>query len=247
MKFNRIIRYIAGLALLTAIMIAIAGAAPAAEALEIAAPGGGEFDFESNVAKYYADGDQLVEAHWSNYTFLSEYIEYNRDSEIVKGHGKVTVTQNPSKPRILHCNEFSYDRRSDYLTTSGNVRFNDPDSTLSGERFGWDHKNDSFTLEEQPKFTYQDWTVRGSRMDGQIEKGLVNVSGPAEATNGDISARGGKIVFNRAAGKLTVQDKPVLVRNKTEMTATEIVYDLKTKKVSAVGPVQSRMLEDEKH
>lgn len=237
-----------GVIVFTMLFLVLTGAAPAPQPLEVVAPGGGEIDFQSNIAKYYADGASLVEAHWTDYLFTAEYIEVNRDLQTVQGHGKVKITQNPDKIRELLCNEFIYDRHRDFLTASGGVNFHsDQDSSFSGGRFEWDRKSDSFKLEEQPKVIYQDWVIRGSRMDGQVVKGLLNVYGAAEATNGEMTASGGLMILNRETNKLIVRENPVVIQRKNEMTAKEITYDLKTKKVAAIGPVKSRIIDEEQH
>lgn len=245
-KWRVLFRRLVAVVVFTLAFLTLTGAAPAPQPLEIIAPGGGEIDFQSNIAKYYSEGSNLVEAHWIEYLFIAEYIEVNRDLQTLQGHGKVKITQNSENARELLCNEFVYDRHRDYLSATGGVNFHsDQESAFSGGRFEWDRKSDLFKLEEQPKVTYQDWVIRGSRMDGQIVKGLLNVNGSAEATNGEMIATGGQMILNRGTNKLIIRENPIVVQRKNEMSAKEITYDLKTKRVSAIGPVKSRIIDEE--
>lgn len=225
--------------------ILFAGIGWAAGELKLIAPGGGEMDMEKNVVKYYAAGTQLVEAHWEKYDLYTNYLEYYREQEVIKAKEKVKLIDNTQGKRVLYCDDLSLDVQKDFLVARANVLIElDVENSVSGGLLEWNRTADNLKLTEKPVIIDKGWKVTGKYLEGQPKKGLFTMNGPVDATNGEVVAKAGKMIYNQQTEQLFFKDNPVLVRGKSEMTATEIIYDLKTEKVSAKGMVNSKILKD---
>jgi lipopolysaccharide export system protein LptA len=215
------------------------------QALEVIAPGGGDVDLEKNVMKYYASGGKPVVARWENYVLETAYLEYNRNQAIIKGRKQVKLTMTKPTRQVLKSEAINLDLNRKLYSASQNVVFeHDPDTSFTAEKLDWDQAHGKIVLSGQPVLTYQDWKISGETMEGRMTEGLFTVNGSVKAVNQDITIRAGKLTFNRQTGLYTLEDHPVLVKGSNELTATAIIYDLKTKKVSAKGEVQSKIIKE---
>lgn len=226
------------------LMICGAGIICAEEQIELIAPGGGEMDLNRNLMKYYSSGSNKVRVLWSNSTMEAGYLEYYRDQDILKGKDGIKMTQKKPVTRVLKCVEITVDLKKDFFAANKEVFLNyDENTSFSGNSLEWDRKNDQIKFLGKPEIVYKDWKILGERIEGQVTKGVITIFGPVHAFNGDNNVRCGKMIFEREQDLFTLQDNPVVVRGKNEMTATEIYYDLKTKKVTANGEVKTRTIE----
>ncbi|MGE5581438.1 MAG: hypothetical protein ACM3X9_02765 [Bacillota bacterium] len=212
--------------------------------LELVAPGGGELDLGRNVMVYHGTATKPVEVRWQSLILNSKYLEYNRNNETLFAKSQAQITQKLPF-RTLKANEISVKLKQESLAANGGVSLKyDDTTTVTCNMLKWDQKNDLMELSGQPIVIYKEWTIKGVRMEGHPQKGLFIVYGPAEAANKTSLARGGKMTFDRDADKLVIQENPDLVRGKNEMSANEIVYDLKTNQVLASGTVKTRIVEE---
>lgn len=85
--------------------------------------------------------------------------------------------------------------------------------------------------------------MTGEKIEGNMNSGVFTISGTVQVINKENSMRAGRAIFDRSIEKVTLQENPVVINGNNELSATEIVYDLKTKKVSASGVVKSRVIE----
>jgi lipopolysaccharide export system protein LptA len=215
----------------------------ASEQLELTAPGGGEMDLSRNIAKYYSTSTQPVAAQWKDVTMQVEYLEYDRTAEVVHGKGKVRLIQNLPEKRSLKCNEITIDLRKEMITASqGVVAQLDNQTSASGGYLEWDRPNDWFKLTENPQVHYEDWKLTGKVMEGKPGRGVMIITGQVYGESKDIIIKGDKLTVDRQAEQMILQDNPVIIQGKNELAATEIIYDLKTKKVTAKGMIKSRAI-----
>ena len=226
------------------LLLFIPGLALAATEMELNAPGGGEMDLKRNVMQYFGTDKQLVSARWDNSTLEAKSLEYDREKEIATGKQMVRLTQiNPN--RTLSCSEIVVDMKRDYLTAVNNVNLKyDETTSFSCNRLEWDRKNDHVQLTGKPEITYNEWRITGEQVEGQVSKGQLVIAGAAQIQGNDATAKAGKMIFNREADKVIMQESPIVIRGNSQLTATEIVYDLKTKKVTANGGVQSKIIKN---
>ena len=85
--------------------------------------------------------------------------------------------------------------------------------------------------------------MTGEKVEGNLNNGLFTIHGPVQAVNKEDCMRAGRLILDRASDKLILLENPVVINGKNELSATEIVYDLKTKKISVTGLVKSRLIE----
>ncbi len=227
------------------LLILIPGLALAATEMELNAPGGGEMDLKRNVMQYYGTDKQLVSARWDNSILEAKTLEYDREKEIATGKQMVRLTQiNPN--RILNCSEIIVDMKRDFLVALNNVNLKYDDTTsFSCNRLEWDRQNEYVQLTGKPEISYKEWRITGEQVQGQIGKGQLVIAGAAQIQGNDATAKAGKMLFNRETEKVILQDSPIVIRGNSQLTATEIVYDLKTKKVTANGGVQSKIIKNQ--
>lgn len=228
---------------LSLIVILFSGAVFAETALELVAPGGGEVDLLENIMKYYADGSDLVVARWDNYSMEAESLEYRREKSTLKGKGKIKLTQ--SKPfHVLRSDQIFADLNRDYFNAYGSVKMKyDQITDISGDRLDWETQTEQVELTGNVAVNYSGWKMTGEKVEGNLNSGRFIIFGPVQAVNLENSMRAGRMIFDRSSDKLTLLENPVVINGKNELSATEIVYDLKTKKVSASGAVKSRVIE----
>lgn len=226
------------------ILLLIGTAVWAEGQLEITAPGGGEIDLGRNIMKYHSSDSHLVEVHWGNSVLETKFLEYSRTQQILKCKGQVNVIQNG---RNLTSEELTVDLRRDYFTASKAVFLKyDNSTTVTGNALEWDNQSDQVKISGQAVVTYNDWTLKGNRIEGRLGQGLITALGSVEASNKEYTIRGGKLIYDRSAGKISIQDNPVLIHGNNQMAASEIIYDLKTNKVSANGTVKTRSNDETK-
>jgi lipopolysaccharide export system protein LptA len=214
------------------------------EQLELTAPGGGEMDLSRNVAKYFGTSTQPVAAQWKDYMLQTDYLEYDRTAEIVRGKGNVRLIENQPEKRSVRCNEITVDLQKEWIAASQEIIVQlDDKTTASGGYLEWDRLNDWFKLTQEPQLCYQDWKLTGKVMEGKPGQGVMTMTGLVYGESKDIIVKGGKLIIDRKAEKLYLQDNPVIIQGKNELHASEIIYDLKTKKVFAKGMIKSRMIQ----
>jgi lipopolysaccharide transport protein LptA len=217
------------------------------QALEVVAPGGGDLDLKKNIMKYYASGVNPVVVRWGNYVLETTFLEYNRDQAVIKGRKRVKLTLTKPMLRVLKCEEINLDLKRECYSASQKVRIDyDQETFITADKLDWDQTHGKMLLSGQPVIVYQDWTINGETVEGRMTEGLLIVTGAVKARNQDITIRAGKLTFNRQTGLYTLEDHPVLVKGSNELTATAIIYDIKTKKVSAKGEVQSKIIKENK-
>lgn len=211
--------------------------------VELVAPGGGEADLRENVMKYYADGTNLVVVNWDNYQLQAQALEYHHQKATLQGNGMVRLIQ--KKPyRELKSEQVFADLNRDYFRASGSVKIRYDDNTnMSGEHLDWESRTERFNLTEDVAVIYGEWKMTGEKIEGNMNSGIFIIFGPVQAINKENSMRAGRAIFDRSMEKVTLLENPVVINGNNELSATEIVYDLKTKKVSASGVVKSRTIE----
>jgi hypothetical protein len=213
--------------------------------LELNAPGGGDMDLSRNVMKYYASGTRPVEARWDDNQLEAGYLEYNRAQSIIKGRKGVKLTRLKPAPHILKCTEIRLDLAKEYYTASRDVSFDyDKDTRLSGEQLEWDSPGERILVSGKPEIFYKDWKISGTTIEGLTQRGLFTITGPVSAANPEITVKAGKLTFDREAESYILEDNPVLTKGQNEMTATKLVYNLKTKNVMAEGAVKSKLIKE---
>ncbi len=211
--------------------------------LELVAPGGGEADLQENIMKYYADGSNLVMVRWSNFILEAESLEYQSEKATLNGKGMIKLTQ--KEPfRVLRSERIFADLTQDYFRANGSVKITyDGTTDISGERLDWKSQSEQFDVIGDVAIKYSGWKMTGQKIEGNLNSGLFTIFGPVQAVNMENSMRAGRMIFDRPSDKLTLLDNPVVINGKNELSATEIVYDLKTKKVTVSGVVKSRVIE----
>jgi lipopolysaccharide export system protein LptA len=213
--------------------------------LELNAPGGGDMDLGRNVMKYYASGAKPVEARWDDNELEAGYLEYNRAQSIIKGRNGVKLTRIKPALRILKCNEIRLDLAKEYYTASRDVSFDyDKDTRLSGEQLEWDSPGERILISGKPEIFYKNWKISGTMIEGLTKRGLFTITGPVSAANPELTVKAGKLTFDREAERYILEDNPVLTKGQNEMTATKLVYNLKTKNVTAEGAVRSKLIKE---
>lgn len=213
--------------------------------LELNAPGGGNMDLGRNVMKYYASGGKPVEARWDENELEAGYLEYNRTQSIIIGRKGVKLTRLKPAPRILKSNEIRLNLTKEYYTASLNVSFDyDKDTRLAGEQLEWDAPAERIFLSGKPEIYYKDWKISGTTIEGLTKRGLFTITGPVSAANPEITIKAGKLIFDREAESYILEEYPVLTKGQNEMTATRLVYNLKTKNVTAEGAVRSKLIKE---
>lgn len=213
--------------------------------LELVAPGGGEMDMEQNLMKYYATATTPVVVRWDDYVLESSYLEYFRSKSILNGRKKVKLTQSKPALRVLKSSEIHLELDRDFYTATGEVDFAyDPVTRLTGGKLEWDQLHARTRISGSPVITFKEWTINGEVIDGVLDKGVFTVTGNVKAFNQDATITAGKLTFERDAELYILQDHPVLVRGQSQLNATEIIYYVKTKKVTAKGLVQSKIIKE---
>lgn len=211
--------------------------------LELVAPGGGEVDLQENVMKYYADGSNLVIANWGNYKLEGQSLEWQNAKSILQGKGMIRLTQ--MEPyRELRSEQIFADLNRDHFKANGSVKIKyDETTNISGEHLDWESQTERINLTGDVIVNYSEWKMTGEKIEGNINSGLFTIYGPVQAISKENCMRAGRVIFDRTIEKITLLENPVVINGKNELSATEIVYDLKTKKVSASGLVKSRVIE----
>ncbi|TCL63742.1 OstA-like protein [Hydrogenispora ethanolica] len=223
------------------VLVLIPSLAWAAAPMELVAPAGGEMDLKRNTMQYYGTETQPVTVRWNNSVLEAKYLEYDRNQEVVTGKQSVQLIQtNPN--RTMHCEVIVVEMKKDRLVAMNHVALKyDENTSFTGERLEWDRANDVVVMTGKPELDYKEWQLTGERMEGQVVRGTLTITGSAQIQGNETIARAGKILFNRDENKVVLQQNPVVVRGNSELTATEIIYDLTTKKITANGGVQSRI------
>ena len=217
----------------------------AVEDMELLAPGGGELDLSQNMMKYFSAGNQPVTVQWGVNNLETGYLEYYRDQALIKGKDRVKLTQSAPEIRVLKSTNILVEINRDYFlaTEDVNLRY-DAQTAINCSNLEWDQKKDLLNITGKPELFYQDWKLTGERIEGHSKRGIFTFFGPIMAINSkQETIRAGKLVFDREKEKLFLTDHPVFLSGKNEMTANEMVYDLKLKKLTANGPVKSRVIE----
>jgi lipopolysaccharide assembly outer membrane protein LptD (OstA) len=181
---------------------------------------------------------------WDDAKLEAKYLEYNSVLGIINAKTTVILTrQNPLS--TLKCDEINVETKRDYLLAFNNINLQYTDGiAYSGNRLEWDRGKDLLVLSEKPQLIYKEWRITGDKMEGQPEHGVLTIIGSAKLVGNDTVARAGKIIFDRNAEKAIMQEEPVITRGNNEFSATEVVYDLKTKKLSATGEIKSKILKE---
>lgn len=212
------------------------------EQLEMTAPGGGEMDLSKNVVKYFGTSTHPVTAQWKDYTLHADYLEYNRAAESVHGKGKISLSQSLPDKRTLKCNEIDVDLQKELIIASREIVAQlDNQTTVTGGLLEWSKQNDWFKLTQNPQIFYKDWKLTGNVIEGKPVQGIITITGQIYGTSKDMVIKGGKLKVDRKAEQIYLQDNPIVIQGKNELSASEIIYDLKTKKVSAKGIIKSKM------
>ena len=200
---------------------------------KLTAPGGAEMDLVRNTTKCFGTSAKPVEAFWRDFNVEVNYLEYNRNNETVLGQGKARMIQNSPVYRVITCDKFFYDRKREYIKAEKEVKLiYDDDTSLNGDLLEWDRGNDLVKVMGTPQINYKDWQIDGERIEGQVNKGIFIFFGPVKGVGADGSFNAGQIVFDRFQDKVFLKDNPVVFQGKNQFTAPEIVYDLKTRKVT---------------
>ena len=202
----------------------------AKEQPELVSPGGAEMDFALNVTKCYGTDTKPVEARWQGILMKAHYLEYDRKQNTLFGQIFSLIESKPDA-RVFTCNEAVFNLDKDYLTAQKNVKIKYDDHTgFFGNMLEWDRKSDFIKLSGSARITFDDWQITGERIEGKFNKGTVTIFGPAQGAGNGASFKAGKIIFDRALEKVYLEDGPVLHQGKNELTAVEIIYDLKARK-----------------
>lgn len=213
--------------------------------LELSAPGGGEMDMAKNLMKYYASASEPVVVTWDNYILESDYLEYYRNQSVLNGKKRVKLVQTKPVVRTLKSGAIHLELEREFYTATEDVSMQyDKQITITGGKLEWDQARGTLKLSEKPVIIYENWEISGNLIEGLMNQELFTITGNVQALNGEINIKAGKLTFNRAKEEYFLQDHPVLVKGQSELTATEIVYNVKTQKVSAKGLVQSRMINE---
>jgi lipopolysaccharide export system protein LptA len=200
---------------------------------KLIAPGGAEIDFVHNITKCFGTGINPVEAHWKNFSVEANYLEYNRGEGTARAIGKAKIIQEIPIYRIVTCRRVFLDLKQEFITAEKEVTiFDGEDTSLTGDSLEWDRKNDFIKVAGSTHISYQDWQIDGERIEGQINKGLFTFFGPVKGAGTDTSFKAGQIIFDRSSEKIFLKNNPSVIQGKNQFTAFEIVYDLKTRKVS---------------
>jgi lipopolysaccharide export system protein LptA len=234
MKFD-IRKRALGWVFLTMVFLAAGFAFSRAEAGQpkLIAPGGAEIDFVHNITKCFGTSVNPVEAHWKNFSIETNYLVYNRSEETARAIGKVKIIQEIPVYKVVTCRRFFLDLKRDFITAEKGVTvIYDEKTSLAGDSLEWDRKNDFVKIEGSARINHEDWQIDGERIEGQINKGLFTVFGPVKGAGTDISFKAGQVVFDRSLEKIFLKNNPIVIQGKNQFTAFEIVYDLKTRKVS---------------
>jgi lipopolysaccharide export system protein LptA len=225
------------------LFLLLSGAVLAGTELELVAPGGGEADLRRSEMKYYASGSDLVVARWNNFVLEAEFLEYQRDKSVLNGKGLVKMTQK-SPWRVLQSVSFFADLNQEHFTANGSVKLRyDETTNFKAEQLDWESRTEQFSLIGDVSVNYLGWKMTGDKVEGNMSSGLFIITGSVRIVNLENSMRAGRVIFDRSIEKMTLRENPVVINGKNELSATEIVYDLKTKKVSASGVVKSRVIE----
>jgi lipopolysaccharide assembly outer membrane protein LptD (OstA) len=216
-----------------------------ANGLELVAPGGGEMDLQKNIVKYYGTDSKPVEARWNEMVLQTSYLEYYREQEIIKGKNGVNLVQNQPEKRTLKSLEATIDLRREFFTATKEVFLTlRDDTTIHSGLMEWDQKKDEVRFNLKPLIHYQQWRITGDSIIGNPNKGLFTVYGPVVATNDEIKIKAGKVIFNRELEHLILKEEPILIKGDNQLTATEIIYNLKTEKVTAQGVVKTKIIKE---
>lgn len=211
--------------------------------LELVAPGGGEADLQENVMKYYGDGSNLVVATWGNFKLEAQSLECQNAKSILKGNGMIKLTQKEPY-RELRSEQIFADLNREHFKAKGSVKIKyDETTNISGEHLDWESQTERFNITGDVIVNYSEWKMTGEKIEGNINSGIFTIYGPIQAISKENCMRAGRVIFDRTIEKITLLENPVVINGKNELSATEIVYDLKTKKVSASGLVKSRVIE----
>jgi lipopolysaccharide export system protein LptA len=225
------------------LFLLLSGVVFAGTELELVAPGGGEADLRRSVIKYYASGSDLAVARWNNFEVEAEFLEYQRDKSALNGKGLVKITQK-SPWRVLQSTSFFADLNREYFIANGSVKLRyDKTTNFKAEQLDWESRTEQFNLVGDVSVNYAGWKMTGDKVEGNMNSGLFIIIGSVRIVNFENSMRAGRVIFDRSIEKMTLRENPVVINGKNELSATEIVYDLKTKKVSASGVVKSRVIE----
>ncbi len=212
----------------------ISGWAQVVEEPRLSAPGGSEIDLLQNVTQCFGTEAKPVEARWKTYSIEAKYLEYSRKEDMIRAKNSVKIKQNIPVYRVVTCNELFLDLKRDILTSQKEVKIvYDEKTSLEGDSLEWDRRNDRVKVAGTAQICYQDWKITGERIEGQLNKGVFVFYGPVKGTGEDSSLSAGQVLVDLAADKLFLKDNPVVVQGKNKFTADEIVYDLKTRKVSS--------------
>jgi len=224
----------------------LAGIAWAAGEPQLTAPGGGEFDLVQNVVKYYGISSRQVEARWGDYQLLADYLEYHHTQRMIVARGRVVIYQNntPEKRKVQSA-EITFDLNKNLIIAKEQVMIQvDTSIRAQGGYLEWDRANDQFKLMNDPQIEYDDWKITGKIVEGQLKSGIMTLIGPVYGANQDTVIKAGRLIAERQKEVFYLQDNPVVIRGKNELSANEIIYDLKTKKVSAKGILKTKITEN---
>ncbi len=216
----------------------------ALKAPDFIAPGGAECDLKQGIIKYYAAGTELIEANWNQVNFKARYLEYNQKTEILNAKMQVKIVEKTEMVKTLSCQELVYEHKKELITAKEMVKLTSNELVLTGEFLNWERNKNLATISGSPKLIYLDWEIVGSKFEAELLRELCTVYGPVSGKNSELTFQADKVIFDRKQEKVNLEDNVLIVRQgREELMANKIVYDLKTKKFKAIGPVKSRIIE----
>lgn len=214
----------------------------AVESWQIKAPRGTDVDLEKETVLYYGSAKTLVEALAQDIRLVGETLEYQRKNGRFIAKGQVVLTRTLPKFREFTGSLMIYDElKEDFqMPTGGKVRLGPEQSTLDSSKISGNIGTELFYAEGNCVLTDPNGVLTSRFMDGDCKKGQFNAREQVVFVGKNMQVRSGRAIYYQKENRTHFFEKPVVTRDKEIFTAAEIIYDLKSNKVKAIGPVEYR-------
>lgn len=212
----------------------------AVDAWRITAHLGTEADLEQEVIVYYGDKDHPVEAVTEDMRITGEYLEYRRKEALFVAKGNIELTQEQPKFRRLTAAEVTYNTENGDIAMplGGQIRFGPEKADFKADKITGNINREVFSARGNCVLANQDGVLTAEEMDGNLVNGNLTAQKQVVFKGHSILAKGGLVVYYQKEGHIVFRENPWVSRGKEVFTAQEIIYDIKTKKIKAKGPVE---------
>lgn len=235
---------------------ALAGGTVEQEVLwEIYAPAGSDIDFEAERVIYFGTEKEPVLITSSKYQLrlTAGEVEYDKKKEIFHARKKVTFEGEYRKESLMDLNargeELLYLVKEEKLVfpAGGEFYLKEDEKKETRLKANWLvlslQKGLAHSFEAAGGFilTRDGWRLSGESMVGNMAEGALSATGNINFQYQEITGEAERLTFIENQNELRLTGNPVIHRGDDSFEGAELIYNVKTGRIKAAGPVKARM------